>query len=230
MVVTHSSAWLPWRRRVDTYTHAYKRTLLAPSSHQRQGCQPHPAHLQDAAATRLPRNHPQPLAGSRHPTCLPRDPVPVSVLPPSVLVPDAACSGGLGKQVLGRGHRGPLIPVVGVAGEAGVPGSPSPPSLGPQSLGPWPDPAHRHRASLTLSTGLQQWPPGVERRSQGRAAPHPPTLTEPSATPIPSLSLFPPLNPLHRSSQGKLSPSCAFQLPSMGREQAGIGCGCSPWP
>lgn len=103
-----------------------------------------------------------------------------------------------------------MTPVAGVAGEAEVPGSSSLPSLGSQNLAPWPDPAPQHRASPALSPCLQQWLCGKERHRHV-GGPH-----HPSTTPIPSLSLFPLLNPLCRSSWGGLSLSCTSQLAGMG--------------
>jgi len=100
-----------------------------------------------------------------------------------------------------------------------VPGSRSLLPLGSRSLAPWPDPARRHGASPTPSPRPQQWLPGEQRCS--RVAGGAPTPTEPNATPIPSLSRFPPLNPLCGSHQGRLSPSCASQLPGAGRGRAG---------
>lgn len=147
---------------------------------------------------------------SPSPDCAtPRTPAPVGALPPSVLAADAAWLAGWSKQEVSGGQHGELVtPVAGVAGEAEVPGSSSLPCLGSQSLAPWPDP--QQRASPALSPCLQHWLCGKERHRHVGGAPHP------STTPIPSLSLFPLLNPLRRSSWGGLSWSCTSQLVGMG--------------
>lgn len=150
------------------------------------GVQMHSAPTRDRAAGRIlptprmllppssPGTTPSPSLDCATP-CLPlQAPIPVGVLPPSVLALDAACLAGWGKQEILVGRHGGLVtPVVGVAEEAGVPGSSLLPSLGSQNLAPWPDPARRHGASPTLSPCLQQRPPGEESRSRVWGPPHP---------------------------------------------------------
>lgn len=215
---THSLAQPRRRRRAGT--HIPTRTN-APQLPPETGLPAAACPLPRRCCHPLPGDRPQPLVRLRHPTSPPQGPIPVGVLPPSVPAYDAARSANSGKQEVSEvWHGGPVTPVAGVAGEVGVPASPLLLSPCSRSLAPWPDPARQHRASPALSPCPQQQPFGEERRSQ--AGGDPPTPTEPGATPIPSLSLFPPLNPLRRSSRGGLSLPCASRLPGAGRGQAGI--------
>lgn len=104
-----------------------------------------------------------------------------------------------------------MTPVAGEAGEAEVPGSSSLPSLGSQSLAPWPDPVPQHGASPACSEPLPAAVDVWEGKTQARGG-----APQPGTAPIPSLSLFPLLNPLRRSSWGGLSLSRTSQLAGMG--------------